>query len=261
MMELKDELKIGDVVLSSRLFVGSGKYSCDEIIPELVAVSGAQVVTVALRRVSLDGKTKGIVDFIPKQCVIMPNTSGARTADEAVRIARLARASGCGNWIKIEVIRDSRNLLPDNFETIRATEILSAEGFTVLPYMSPDLAAAQRMRDAGAAAIMPLGAPIGTNRGFRTKELVRIIIDEIDLPVIVDAGLGKPSEAAEAMECGAAAVLVNTAIATARDPVLMAGAFADAVRAGRMAFLAGAGAVARNARASSPLTGFIGELT
>lgn len=255
-----DDLVIGGVSLSNRLFVGSGKYSCDALIPDLVAASGARVVTVALRRVDLNAKRENILSFIPEHCVLLPNTSGARTADEAVRIARLARASGCGDWIKIEVIQDSTNLLPDNFETIRATEILSKEGFVVLPYMSPDLSAARRLCDAGAAAVMPLGAPIGTNRGFRTKELVRIIIDEIDLPVVVDAGLGRPSEAAEAMECGAAAVLVNTAIATARDPVMMASAFADAVRAGRKAFLSGAGAVSDEARASSPLTGFLGEM-
>lgn len=254
-----DTLTIGGTALTERLFIGSGKYSSDAIIPSLLTASGAQVITVALRRVDFSSKSRNILEYIPRSCVLMPNTSGARTADEAVRIARLARASGCGDWIKIEVIQDGRNLLPDNFETVRATEILAKEGFTVLPYMSPDLGAARRMLDAGAAAVMPLGSPIGTNRGIRTKELVQILIDEIDLPVIVDAGIGKPSEAAEAMEMGAAAVLVNTAIATAADPLRMAEAFGLAVRAGRNAFLAGTGAVRREAEASSPLTGFLGE--
>ena len=254
-----DILTIGGIDLTSRLFIGSGKYSSDAIIPSLLTASGAQVITVALRRVDLTSKRRNILEYIPKGCVIMPNTSGARTADEAVRIARLARASGCGGWIKIEVIQDNTHLLPDNIETIRAVEILAKEGFTVLPYMSPDLGAARRMRDAGAAAIMPLGAPIGTNRGIRTKELVQILIDEIDLPVILDAGIGRPSEAAEAMEMGAAAVLVNTAIASAENPVMMAEAFGLAVKAGRAAFLAGTGAVRTAAEASSPLTGFLGE--
>jgi thiazole synthase len=257
-MEKDDSLTIGNIKLSSRLLIGSGKYHSDEIIPDIVKASGAQVITVALRRVDFDSNKRNILEVIPSHCVLMPNTSGARNAEEAVRIARLARAAGCGDWVKIEVIQDTRNLLPDNHETIRATEILAAEGFVVLPYMCPDLGAARRLRDAGAAAIMPLGAPIGTNRGFRTRELVSIIIDEIDLPVIVDAGIGKPSEAAEAMECGAAAVLINTAIASAQNPVLMAEAFADAVRAGRKAFIAGAGLVSDKAIASSPLTGFLG---
>lgn len=258
-MQKDDSLIIENINLSSRLFIGSGKYHSDEIIPDIVKASRAQVITVALRRVDLNSNKRNILEFIPSHCTLMPNTSGARNAEEAVRIARLARAAGCGNWIKIEVIQDTRNLLPDNFETIRATEILAAEGFVVFPYMSPDLGTARRLRDAGASAIMPLGAPIGTNRGFRTRELVSIIIDEIDLPVIVDAGIGKPSEAAEVMECGAAAVLVNTAIASSQNPVMMAEAFADAVNAGRKAFLAGAGLVSDKAIASSPLTGFLGE--
>jgi thiazole synthase len=255
-----DTLTIGKINLAGRLFIGSGKYASDSIIPGLLASSGASVITVALRRVDFNAQGKNILDFIPENCVLMPNTSGARTADEAVRIARLARAAGCGDWIKIEVIQDNRYLLPDNIETIRATEILAKEGFTVLPYMCPDLGAARRMRDAGAAAVMPLGAPIGTNKGIRTKEIVQILIHEIDIPVIVDAGLGRPSEAAEAMEMGAAAVLVNTAIASANNPVLMSKAFGLAVQAGRTAFLAGAGAVVETAEASSPLTGFLGEL-
>jgi len=254
---MSDALHIGGKVLASRLFLGSGKYSSNALIPALVEASGAQVVTVAVRRVDPAAGRENILTHIPPSCVLMPNTSGARNADEAVRIARLARAAGCGDWIKIEVISDNRHLLPDNQQTIEATRILAAEGFIVLPYMSPDLMAAKRMAEAGAAGIMPLGAPIGTNRGFRTKELVGIMIEEIDLPVIVDAGIGRPSEACECMEMGAAAVLVNTAVATAADPVGMARAFGQAVAAGRAAFLAGPGAAQRQARASSPLTGFL----
>ncbi|GFK92676.1 Thiazole synthase [Fundidesulfovibrio magnetotacticus] len=256
---MADQLVIGGVALESRLFLGSGKYSSNAIIPAIVEASGAQVITVAVRRVDPGAGSENILSHIPRSCRLMPNTSGARNAQEAVRIARLARAAGCGDWIKIEVISDNRHLLPDNQETIEATRILAAEGFIVLPYMSPDLMAAKRMAEAGAAAVMPLGAPIGTNRGFRTRELVAIMIDELDVPVIVDAGIGKPSEACECMELGAAAVLANTAIATAADPVGMARAFAQAVAAGRAAWLAGPGAVSEQARASSPLTGFLHE--
>jgi len=220
-------------------------------------MSGAQVVTVALRRIDFDSDEENMLRYIPKDCILMPNTSGARNAEEAVRIARLARASGCGNFIKIEVISDNRYLLPDNLETIKATEILVKEGFIVLPYMNPDLMDARRLKDAGAAAVMPLGAPIGTNKGLKTREMIKILIDEIDIPVIVDAGIGKPSDACEAMELGADAVLVNTAIATAGDPVVMAEAFANAVIAGRKAYLSGLGPVKEYAEASSPLTGFL----
>lgn len=255
----EDKLVIGGVEVKSRLFIGTGKFSSNKLIPEVIRSSNAHVVTAALRRIDFDSEEENMLNFIPKGCILMPNTSGARNAEEAVRIARLARAAGCGNWIKIEVISDNKYLLPDNIETIKATEVLAKEGFTVLPYMSPDLMAAKRLRDAGAAAVMPLGAPIGTNKGFKTRELVKIMIDEIDLPVVVDAGIGKPSEAAEAMELGAAAVLVNTAIATAGNPVMMAEAFELAVRSGRIAFIAGTGAVQDFAEASSPLTGFLNE--
>jgi thiazole synthase len=187
----------------------------------------------------------------------MTNTSGARNADEAVRIARLARASGAGDWVKIEVIRDNKYLLPENLETLKATEILVKEGFIVLPYMSPDLSMARRMADAGAAAVMPLGAPIGSNRGLRTRELVGIMVREIKVPVIVDAGLGSPSQACECLEMGCAAVLVNTAVAIAEDPVQMAAAFREAVIAGRRACLAGLPVRGQVANASSPLTGFL----
>ncbi len=254
---MSDILKIGDRELTSRLFLGTGKFSSNKLIPEVVKASGAQVVTVALRRVDPEYQDENIAAFVPKDCVLMPNTSGARNAGEAVRIARLAKAAGCGNWVKIEVITDNRYLLPDNYETIKATEILAAEGFVVLPYMSPDLMVAKKLVEAGAAAVMPLGSPIGSNRGLRTKELVRILIEEISLPIIVDAGIGRPSEASEAMEMGAAAVLVNTAIATAGDPAAMGRAFGMAVEAGRMAYLSGPGEILDIARASSPLTGFL----
>lgn len=254
---MEDKLIIGGKELKSRLFVGTGKFYNDSVIPEVIEKSGAEVITVAIRRVDLNAKDDNIINHIPKICQLMPNTSGARNADEAVRIALLSQAMGCGNWIKIEVISDNKYLLPDNYETIKATEILADKGFVVLPYMCPDLMDARRLKDSGASAVMPLGAPIGTNKGLKTKELVQILIDEIDLPVIVDAGIGKPSEAAEAMEMGAAAVLVNTAIATAGNPVLMAQAFGQAVKAGRNAFLSGTGAVNKFAQASSPLTGFL----
>lgn len=253
---MQDPLVIGGVTITSRLFIGTGKYSRNTLIPEVIARSGSQVITVALRRVDPESK-ENIISHIPSHMTLLPNTSGARTAEEAVRIARLARSAGLGDWVKIEVINDQKYLLPDNTETIRATEILAAEGFVVLPYMSPDLSAALRLKAAGAAAVMPLGAPIGSNRGLQTKELIRILISETGLPIIVDAGIGRPSEAAEAMEMGAAAVLLNTAIATARDPQLMAEAFREAVSAGRKAYLAGLGPVEETAAASSPLTGFL----
>ncbi|MHB0998747.1 MAG: thiazole synthase [Armatimonadota bacterium] len=256
---MSDILKIGGKELTSRLFIGSGKFASNRIIPDVVKASSAQVITVAVRRVNNNHVEENILTYIPEDCVLMPNTSGARNADEAVRIAKLARAAGCGDWVKLEVISDNRYLLPDNYETIKATEILAAEGFIVLPYMSPDLMDARRFVEAGASAVMPLGAPIGTNRGLKTKELVRILIEEIPLPIIVDAGIGRPSEAAEAMEMGAAAVLVNTAIATAGDPVAMGHAFGMAVAAGRIAYISGPGAIEQYAVASSPLTGFLGR--
>ena len=254
---MEDQLIIGGQKIKSRLFLGTGKYGDDSQIPGCIEASGAQVITVAMRRIDFNSPQQNITQYIPKDCILMPNTSGARDAEEAVRIARLGRAAGCGDWVKIEVVADNKYLLPDNDETVKAVDILVKNGFTVLPYMTPDLYAARRMRDAGAAAVMPFGAPIGTNKGFRTREIVQIMIEELDLPVIVDAGIGKPSEAAECMEAGAAAVLVNTAVATAGDPVRMASAFAKAVEAGRDAYLAGPGAVRQYASASSPLTGFL----
>ncbi|MGE4299946.1 MAG: thiazole synthase [Desulfovibrionaceae bacterium] len=253
----QDVFHIGGLELKSRLFIGTGKYGADALIPAVAEASGAQVITVALRRVDIDAPQGNVMTHIPRHMTLLPNTSGARNADEAVRIARLARATGCGDWIKIEVIPDSKYLLPDGYETAKATEKLAREGFVVLPYMNPDLCVARSLADAGAVAIMPLGAPIGSNRGLRTREMLAVLIDEMDLPIIVDAGLGKPSHACEAMEMGAAACLVNTGIASAGDPVAMGRAFGRAVAAGREAFLAGAGVASRHAVASSPLTGFL----
>lgn len=254
-----DSLLIGGINLLSRLFIGTGKFSSHDIVPQVLNASGSQVVTMALRRIDWKNPQENILTYLPQNTILLPNTSGARTADEAVRIARLALAAGCGNWVKIEVVQDQRYLMPDNWETLLATEQLVKEGFVVLPYMSPDLGTARRLQEVGAAAIMPLGSPIGSNRGLQTKELIRILIEEISLPIIVDAGIGRPSEAAEAMEMGAAAVLVNTAIATAGDPVSMAQAFRLAVAAGRLGYLAGPGARRLEAAASSPLTGFLQE--
>lgn len=255
---IMDKFKLGKYEFTSRFILGSGKYSLD-LIKAAVENAGAQIITLALRRAAT-GSIANILDYIPKGVTLLPNTSGARTAEEAVRIARLARELGCGDFIKIECIRDSKYLLPDNYETARATEMLAKEDFVVMPYMYPDLNAARDMANAGAACIMPLGAPIGTNKGLCTKEFIRILIDEIDLPIIVDAGIGRPSQACEAMEMGAAAVMANTAIATADDIPKMAEAFKMAIIAGRCAYLAGPGRVLLNgASASSPLTGFLDD--
>lgn len=257
-MENKDQLIIGGHAFTSRFILGSGKYSL-ELVSAAVEKAGAEIITLALRRANTGG-ADNILDYIPEGVTLLPNTSGARNAEEAVRIARLAREMGCGDFVKIEVIHDTRYLLPDNYETIRATEILAREGFVVMPYMYPDLNAARDMQNAGAAAVMPLGAPIGSNKGICTREFIQILIDEIDLPVIVDAGIGKPSQACEAMEMGAAAVMANTAIATAGDIPVMAEAFKKAIEAGRAAYLSGMGRVLETgSAASSPLTGFLQE--
>ncbi len=250
-------LQLGDVAFSNRLFTGTGKFADNGKIPAMLEASGSQMITVALRRIDMEAGADNILTHIPKNVTLLPNTSGARTAEQAVRTARIAREAGCGNFIKIEVINDAKYLMPDNWETLKATEILAKEGFTVLPYVLPDLPLAKRVEDAGAAAVMPLGAPIGTNRGLETKPLLAMLIENCRLPIVVDAGIGLPSHAAAAMEMGADAVLVNTAIATAEDPVAMGAAFDLAVRAGRAAFLAEAAATSVTARASSPLTGFL----
>ena len=253
-----DTFTLGGKEFTSRFILGSGKFSLD-LVKACVEKAGAQIITLALRRAN-EGGLANILDYIPEDVTLLPNTSGARNAEEAVRIARLSREVGCGNFVKVEVVRDSKYLLPDNYETIKATEILAKEGFTVLPYMYPDLYTARDLANAGAAAIMPLASPIGSNKGLATKEFIQIIIDESDLPVIVDAGIGKPSQACEAMEMGAAAIMANTAIATAGDIPAMAGAFKSAIEAGRSAYLAGLGRVLeRGAQASDPLTGFLRE--
>lgn len=250
-----DTLIIGGHEFTSRFILGSGKYNLD-LIEAAVKNAGAQIITLALRRANTRS-SENILDFIPKHVTLLPNTSGARTADEAVRIARLAREIGCGDFVKIEVIRDSKYLLPDNYETVKATEILAKEGFIVLPYMYPDLNIARDLVNAGAAAVMPLAAPIGSNKGLATKDFIKILIEEISLPIIVDAGIGRPSQACEVMEMGAAAVMANTAIATAGNIPAMAEAFGKAIQAGRTAYLSGLGRVTCNASASSPLTDFL----
>ena len=251
-----DTWKLGGRTFTSRFILGSGKYSL-ELIQAAVEQAGAQIVTMALRRAN-EGGLANILDYIPKNVTILPNTSGARNAEEAVRIARLSREVCGSDFVKIEIMRDTKYLLPDNYETAKAVEVLAKEGFVVMPYMYPDLNAARDMADAGAACIMPLGAPIGSNKGLCTREFIQILIDEIDLPIIVDAGIGRPSQACEAMEMGAAAVMANTAIATAGDVPAMALAFRKAVEAGRAAYLSGLGRVMeKGASASSPLTGFL----
>ncbi len=254
----QDMLTIGGHEFTSRFILGSGKYNV-ELIRAAVEQAGAQMITLALRRANSAGHGN-ILDHVPQGVTLLPNTSGARNAQEAVRIARLARELGCGDFVKIEVIRDTKYLLPDNYETITATEILAKEGFVVMPYMYPDLNAARDLRNAGAAAIMPLAAPIGSNKGLSTKDFIQILVDEIDLPIIVDAGIGRPSQACEAMEMGVDAIMANTAIATAGDIPAMARAFKNAIDAGRAAYLAGLGRVMeKGGEASSPLTGFLAE--
>lgn len=257
-MRMKDDdLIIAGKKIRSRLITGSGKYCNDRLIKDVLDAAECDIITVAMRRIDFDRPQESILNFIPKDKTLLPNTSGARSADEAVRIAKLAQAMGCGNWIKIEVINDQKYLLPDNIETIKATEVLVKEGFVVFPYMCPDLASPRRLVDCGAAAVMPLGAPIGSNRGLQTKDMIEIIINEISVPVIVDAGIGRPSHAAAAMEMGADAILLNTAIAASEDPVKMAYAFKCAVKAGRAAYKAGLAGESYFASASSPLTGFL----
>ena len=253
---MSDKLVLGGREFTSRVILGSGKYSLD-LIKAAVEQGGAEIITLALRRANT-AQGQNILDFIPDHVTLLPNTSGARNAEEAVRIARLARELGCGDFVKIEIMRDAKYLLPDNSETVKATEILAEEGFVVLPYMYPDLNVARDLVNAGAAAVMPLASPIGSNSGLATKAFIQILIDEIDLPIIVDAGIGRPSQACEAMEMGAAAIMANTAIATAGDVPAMAGAFRQAIEAGRTAYVTGMGRVlTRGASASDPLTGFL----
>ena len=255
-MNTQDTFVLGGKEFHSRFILGSGKYSMD-LIKAAVEYAKAEIITLAVRRTNTK-KEENILDYIPKNVTLLPNTSGARDAKEAVRIARMSRELGCGDFVKVEIMRDSKYLLPDNSETIKATEMLAKEGFVVLPYMYPDLYAARDLVNAGAAAVMPLASPIGSNKGLATKEFIQILVDEIDLPIIVDAGIGAPSQACEAMEMGAAAVMANTALATAGDLPLMASAFKNSIEAGRSAYLAGLGRVlTRGAESSDPLTGFL----
>ena len=259
-----DRLVIAGRPYGSRLLVGTGKFSSHEVMRDALLASGSEVVTVALRRVDLDRLGDGdVLDFVPPGMTLLPNTSGAVDADEAVRLARLGRAATGADLVKLEVTPDPRTLAPDPIETLRAAERLVAEGFVVLPYCSADPVLCRHLEEAGCATVMPLGAWIGSNRGLRTRDAIEVIVAQAGVPVVVDAGLGVPSDAAEAMEVGADAVLVNTAIAVARDPVAMARAFALATEAGRLGFLAGRGTVAgaTTAEASSPLTDFLGGLS
>ncbi len=254
-------LVIAGRTFRSRLILGTGKFSSPEVMRDALAASGTEMVTVALRRADLSGKKDpfaNILEFVdPKKYLLLPNTSGAMNAEEAVRLARLAVAAGLPKWLKLEIHPDPRYLLPDPVETFKAAQILVKEGFTVLPYINADPVLAKRLQDIGTATVMPLGSPIGSNRGLQTRDQIRIIIEQATVPVIVDAGLGAPSHAAEAMELGADAALVNTAIAVAHEPNRMAIAFKMAVEAGRAAYESGLGAQNETASATSPLTGFL----
>ncbi|MBR3476569.1 MAG: thiazole synthase [Candidatus Methanomethylophilaceae archaeon] len=255
---MSDDLVIGKKRFKSRFILGSGKFSL-EMTDKVIRNGGVEIATLAVRRVNKGGQ-ENVLDYMPKGVTLLPNTSGARNAEEALTIAQLARELGCGDMIKIEIVRDTRYLLPDNSETIKAVKLLTDDGFTAMPYMMPDLTAARDMASAGAAAIMPLAAPIGSNRGLLTRDFIKMMVEEIDLPIIVDAGIGRPSQACEAMEMGCGAVMANTAIATASDVPAMATAFRMAIEAGRMAYLSGPGRVLEDrGEASSPLTGFLGE--
>lgn len=261
MSSLNQPLVIADRTFRSRLILGTGKFSSPEVMRDALEASGAELVTVALRRADLSGKKDpfaNILEFIdPKKYLLLPNTSGAMNADEAVRLARLAVAAGLPKWVKLEIHPDPRYLLPDPMETFKAAEMLAKEGFTLLPYINADPVLAKRLQDVGCATVMPLGSPIGSNRGIQTRDQIRMIIEQATVPVVVDAGLGAPSHAAEAMEMGADAVLVNTAIAVANDPCRMAVGFKKAVEAGRAAYESGLAAPQATASATSPLTGFL----
>ena len=258
---MTDILRIGDRDFTSRLFVGTGKFSSSQKMLEAILASRSEMITVAMKRVNMMNEaTDNMLTHINRdQVQFLPNTSGVRTADEALFAARMSREIFHTNFIKLEIHPDPKYLMPDPIETLHATEKLAAEGFVVLPYIQADPVLCKRLEEVGSAAVMPLAAPIGTNKGLITKDLLEIIIEQSTVPVIVDAGLGAPSHAAEAMEMGADAVLVNTAIAVAGDPVAMAEAFRDAVIAGRKAFLAGLGTVSKSAQATSPLTSFLNK--
>jgi len=263
MSDKPSKLKIADREFTSRLLVGTGKFSSNEAMRDALVTSGTEIVTVALRRADLSGKHDpfaNILDFIdPKKFLLLPNTSGARDANDAVRIARLAASAGLPTWVKLEIHPDPHYLLPDPVETLAAAETLVKEGFTVLPYINADPVLAKRLQDVGTATVMPLGSPIGSNRGIETRAQIEIIIEQATVPVVVDAGLGAPSQAAEAMEMGADAVLVNTAIAIAADPNRMARAFKMAVEAGREAREIGLGEKRWSASATSPVSEFFSD--
>ncbi|MDE7471500.1 MAG: thiazole synthase [Paramuribaculum sp.] len=253
-----DKLIIGGREFKSRLFVGTGKFRSNSIMAEAIKASGTEMVTVAMKRIDMDNREDDMLNHIKSDDIqLLPNTSGVRNAEEAILAAQLSREAFGTNFLKLEIHPDPRYLLPDPIETLKATEVLAGMGFVVLPYIQADPVLCKRLEDAGAATVMPLAAPIGSNKGLVTRDLIRIIIEQSRVPVVVDAGLGVPSHAAAAMEMGADAVLVNTAIAVAGDPVKMAKAFADATRAGRDAYEAGPGAVSDSAHASSPLTSFL----
>ena len=254
---MDDPLVIAGRAFSSRLITGTGKYPSLDVMRDSVVASGCELVTVAVRRIDLDDQADAITDWLPDGVLLLPNTAGCATADEAVRVARLARAGGLPDWIKLEVITDERYLLPDGEETLRAAIELIADGFTVLPYIQPDPVLQKKLEAAGCATVMPLAAPIGTGRGLRLRHAIEIMIEQAEVPLIVDAGLGAPSHAAECMELGADGVLVNTAIAMAGDPVAMASAFRLGVEAGRAAHLAGLVDESETARPSSPITGLV----
>lgn len=257
-MKYADTLTIAGHNFTSRLFLGTGKFSSPQTMVESLNATQTEMVTMALRRVNLDDPQDSILSFLDAdRLTLLPNTAGARDANEAVRLARIAKHAGVSSWVKLEVTPEPYHLLPDGMETLKAAEILVKEGFTVLPYIQADPILAKRLEDVGCATVMPLGAPIGTNKGLKTRDLIGYMIEQSQVPVVVDAGLGVPSHAAEAMEMGADAVLVNTAIAVAKDPVAMGEAFCKAVQAGRLAYLAGRGRVSDQAQASSPLTGFL----
>ncbi len=259
-MNKKDILEIGGKKLHSRLIVGTGKLPTYKLIPKIVREAGVEVLTVAVRRINPDAKYENIIDFIPKQTIIMVNTSGSRNAKEAVRIAEIGAEIIKTDWIKIEIEADNRYLAPDNEETIKATKELVKKGFKVFPYISPDLITARKLEDAGASAVMPLGSFIGTNKGIVAEELIKAIINEVKIPIIIDAGIGRPSHAAKAMEIGSDAVLVNTAIAISKDPVAMAVAMSKAVEAGRMAYLVGILPEKEFAQPSSPIKDFLNSI-
>ena len=255
---MNDSLKIADREFKSRLLLGTGKFSSPQLMRDALDASGTEIVTTALRRVNLSDPQDSFLNYIdPKIFLFLPNTSGARTAEEAIRIAKIAKFSEVSNWVKLEVIPDPKYLLPDPVETLKAAEQLVKDGFTVLPYINADPVLAKHLEGVGCATVMPLAAPIGSNRGLKTEELLKIIIEQATVPVVVDAGLGTPSDAARALELGSDAVLVNTAIATAKDPVLMAQAFKAACEAGRQGYLAGLAPQTHQAQASSPVLGVL----